>query len=87
MSQYVLLRIQSLQEELESLKKIVSHQLLQGQRKTTYIKGLWKDFEISDDDFADARNIIPAHPRNEVACIFGFCGMVQSAERRSNTNR
>jgi hypothetical protein len=40
MSQYVLLRIQSLQEELESLKKIVSHQLLQNQRKTTYIKGL-----------------------------------------------
>ena len=55
MSQYVLLRIQSLQEELESLKKIVSHQLLQGQRKTTYIKGLWKDFQINDDDFADAR--------------------------------
>ena len=58
MSQYVLLRIQSLQEELESLKKIVSHQLLQGQRKTAYIKGLWKDFEIHDDDFADARMAI-----------------------------
>ena len=58
MSQYVLLRIQSLQEELESLKKIVSHQLLQGQRKTTYIKGLWKDFEINDDDFAEARSAV-----------------------------
>ena len=58
MSQYVLLRIQSLQEELESLKKIVSHQLLQSQRKTTYIKGLWKDFEINDDDFADARSAV-----------------------------
>ena len=58
MSQYVLLRIQSLQEELESLKKIVSHQLLQGQRKTTYIKGLWKDVEINDDDFADTRSAV-----------------------------
>jgi len=58
MSQYVLLRIQSLQEELESLKKIVSHQLLQGQRKTTYIKGLWKNFEINDDNFADARSAV-----------------------------
>ena len=58
MSQYVLLRIQSLQEELESLKKIVSHQLLQNQRKTTSIKGLWRDFEISDDDFADARGAV-----------------------------
>jgi hypothetical protein len=58
MSQYVLLRIQSLQEELESLKKIVSHHLLQSQRKTTYIKGLWKDFEINEDDFADARSAV-----------------------------
>jgi len=58
MSQYVLLRIQSLQEELESLKKIVSHQLLQSQRKTTSIKGLWKDFEINDDDFADAKRVL-----------------------------
>lgn len=58
MSQYVLLRIQSLQEELESLKKIVNHQFLQGHRKTTSIKGLWKDFEINDDDFAEARSAV-----------------------------
>lgn len=58
MSQYVLLRIQSLQEELESLKKLVTHQLLQNSRRQTYIKGLWKDFEISDDDFADARKAV-----------------------------
>jgi hypothetical protein len=58
MSQYVLLRIQSLQEELEGLKKIVSHQMLQNPPKATYIKGLWKDFEIHDDDFADARRAI-----------------------------
>ena len=58
MSQYVLLRIQSLQEELESLKKIVSHQLLHNPCKPTYIKGLWKDLEITDDDFADAKRAI-----------------------------
>ena len=58
MSQYVLLRIQSLQEELESLKKIVSNQLLHSPRKKTSIKGLWKDFEINDDDFADARSAV-----------------------------
>jgi hypothetical protein len=57
MSQYVLLRIQSLQEELESLKKIVSHQLLQN-RKPTYIRGLWKDFDINDDDIAQAKRAI-----------------------------
>ena len=58
MSQYVLLRIQSLQEELESLKKIVSNQLLHSPRKKTSIKGLWKDFEVYDEDFADARMAI-----------------------------
>ncbi|MEY3305790.1 MAG: hypothetical protein ACK5C4_01100 [Pseudanabaena sp.] len=58
MSQYVLLRIQSLQEELESLKKIVSNQLLHSPRKKTSIKGLWKDFEVYDEDFTDARMAI-----------------------------
>ena len=58
MSQYVLLRIQSLQEELESLKKIVNSQLLHNPRKKTSIKGLWKDFEIRDEDFTDARMAI-----------------------------
>ncbi|NMF60509.1 hypothetical protein [Pseudanabaena yagii] len=58
MSQYVLLRIQSLQEELESLKKIVRHQLLRNPRKPTNIKGLWKDLEITDDDFADAKKAV-----------------------------
>ncbi len=58
MSQYGLLRIQSLQEELESLKKIVSSQLLHTSRKKTSIKGLWKDFEIHDEDFTDARMAI-----------------------------
>ena len=55
MNQYVVLRIQSLQEELESLKKIVSNQLLHSPRKKTSIKGLWKDFEIHDEDFTNAR--------------------------------
>ncbi|MFO0257942.1 MAG: hypothetical protein ACK52T_09880 [Pseudanabaena sp.] len=58
MSQYVLLRSQSLQEELERLKKIVSSQLLHTSRKKTSIKGLWKDFEIHDEDFTDARMAI-----------------------------
>jgi hypothetical protein len=67
MSQYVLLRIQSLQEELESLKKIVSHQLLQNHRQPTYIKGLWKDFAISDDDFTEAKRAVfkDAHNWND----------------------
>jgi hypothetical protein len=32
--------------------------LLHSPRKKTSIKGLWKDFEIHDEDFTDARMAI-----------------------------
>ena len=49
MSQYVLLRIQAIQEELEALKKAVIHQL-EGTRNKTQIKGLWREVVITDED-------------------------------------
>ncbi len=54
MSQYLLLRIQSLQEELENLKKLVD----QNPRKKTHIKGLWKGFDINQNDFVSAKNAV-----------------------------
>jgi hypothetical protein len=51
MSQYVLLRIQVIQEELEALKKMVIHH-------QTQIKGLWKDVGISDDDLEEAKKAV-----------------------------
>ena len=57
MSQYVLLPIQVIQEELEALKKTVIHQL-EGSRNKTQIKGLWKDFVISDDDLEEAEKAV-----------------------------
>ena len=57
MSQYVLLRIQVIQEELEALKKTVIHQL-EGSRNKTQIKGLWKDVGISDDDLEEAKKAV-----------------------------
>ncbi|MFM7717479.1 MAG: hypothetical protein ACKO7A_33655 [Microcystis sp.] len=57
MSQYVLLRIQVIQEELEALKKTVIHQL-EGSRNKTQIKGLWKDVVISDDDLEEAEKAV-----------------------------
>ena len=51
MSQYVLLRIQVIQEELEVLKKtVIDHQ--------TQIKGLSNDVVISDDDFEKAKKAV-----------------------------
>lgn len=57
MSQYVLLPIQVIQEELEALKKTVIHQL-EGSRNKTQIKGLWKDVGISDDDLEEAKKAV-----------------------------
>lgn len=57
MSQYVLLRIQAIQEELEALKKTVIHQL-EGSRNTTQIKGLWKDILVTDEDLELAEKAI-----------------------------
>jgi hypothetical protein len=57
MSQYVLLRIQAIQEELEALKKTVIYQI-EGSRNQTQIKGLWKDVVISDDDLEEAEKAV-----------------------------
>ena len=57
MSQYVLLRIQVIQEKLEAFKKTVIHQL-EGSRNQTQIKGLWKDVVISDDDLEEAEKAV-----------------------------
>jgi hypothetical protein len=57
MSQYVLLRIQAIQEELEALKKTVIHQL-EGSQNQTQIRGLWKDIIVSDEDLELAKNAV-----------------------------
>ena len=57
MSQYVLLRIQAIQEELEALKKTVVHQL-EGSRNSTQIKGLWENILITDEDLEEAEKAV-----------------------------
>ncbi len=57
MSQYVLLRIQAIQEELEALKKTVVHQI-EGSRNKTQIQGLWKDVVITDEDLEEAKQAV-----------------------------
>ena len=57
MSQYVLLRIQAIQEELEALKQTIVHQLEESRNKTQ-IKGLWKDVVITDEDLEEAEKAV-----------------------------
>jgi hypothetical protein len=55
MSHYVLQRIQAIQDELETLKKIVESES-QNTYKVVKIQGLWKGIDITDQDLMEAKN-------------------------------
>jgi hypothetical protein len=57
MNSYVLQRIQAIEEELATLKKIISEPS-QANCKETSIKGLWKDVTLNEDDFLEAERAI-----------------------------
>ena len=57
MSHYVLQRIQAIQDELETLKKIVESES-QNTSKVVKIQGLWKEIDITDQDLMEAKNSV-----------------------------
>ena len=57
MSEYVLARIEAIQQELEALRKLVAHQV-QNTKRPTHLKGLWKDIEITDKDIEAAKQAV-----------------------------
>ncbi len=57
MSQFVLQRIQAIQDELENLKKLVQSQNKE-QPKTTKIQGLWQNITINEQDFTEAEKSV-----------------------------
>jgi hypothetical protein len=57
MSHYVLQRIQAIQDELETLKKIVESES-QNTSKVVKIQGLWKGIDITDQDLMEAKNSV-----------------------------
>jgi len=57
MANYLLVRIEALQEELDRLRQAVLHQS-QGEQHPTQLRGLWNGVEFSDDDFVAARQIV-----------------------------
>jgi hypothetical protein len=59
MSHYVLQRIQAIQDELETLKKIVESES-QNTSKVVKIQGLWKGIDITDQDLMEAKNSVIA---------------------------
>jgi hypothetical protein len=59
MSHYVLQRIQAIQDELETLKKIVESES-QNTSEVVKIQGLWKGIDITDQDLMEAKNSVIA---------------------------
>lgn len=57
MSHYLLVRIEALQQELAILRKVVIQQT-RGEKQATQLRSLWKGIELSEDDFAAARNAV-----------------------------
>jgi hypothetical protein len=57
MSQYIIVRIQAIQDELETLKKLVSHPENEFRNKTK-IRGLWQDIIVTDEDLEEAKKAV-----------------------------
>ncbi len=57
MSQYILVRIQAIQDELETLKRLISNQEKES-RNPTKISGLWKDIVVTDEDLEEAKKAV-----------------------------
>jgi len=51
-TEYVLARIQAIEQELADLKKVIISEEIP---KKTKLKGLWKGIDISDDDLEKAK--------------------------------
>jgi uncharacterized protein YfkK (UPF0435 family) len=54
MTEYVLARIQAIQQELETLRKAVVHQI-EGPKRKTKLKGLWKGVLVNEAELKEAQ--------------------------------
>jgi hypothetical protein len=57
MSEYVLARLQALQQELEELRKAMLYET-QGPKRKIKLKGLWKGVHVTEEDVHEARRAV-----------------------------
>ena len=57
MSEYVLARIEAIQQELEELRKVVAYQV-EGPRHKAELKGLWRGLRVSEEDLQEAQRAV-----------------------------
>jgi len=55
-SEYVLARIQAIEQELADLKKVIVSEI--ESPKKTKLKGLWKGINVTDEDIDEAKHAI-----------------------------
>jgi len=56
-SSYVLARIDAIQQELEQLKRTLSC-LVEGKKRKTKLKGLWKGVEVTEEEIEEAKRAV-----------------------------
>lgn len=56
-SSYVLARIEAIQQELEQLKRALSC-LVEGKKRKTKLKGLWKGVEVTEEEIEEAKRAV-----------------------------
>ncbi|MBO1352208.1 MAG: hypothetical protein EBE86_034810 [Hormoscilla sp. GUM202] len=55
MEKYILLRIKSIQRELDELRKILERKVEGKPPRQTKIKGLWAGLEVTDEELEEAK--------------------------------
>lgn len=58
MDQYVLARLDALQQELERLRRAVAVQGSERPKRTTKLKGLWEGIDVTDEDLEEAKRAV-----------------------------
>jgi hypothetical protein len=55
--EYVLARIQTIQQELEDLRKVIARQVAASKRETR-LEGLWEGVQITDAELEEAQRSV-----------------------------
>jgi len=61
-TEYVLARIQAIEQELADIKKVLASEIENPQK--TKLKGLWKGINVTDEDIEEAKHAIFKDARN-----------------------
>lgn len=56
--QYVLARLDALQQELESLRSTVAAHGSERPKRATKLKGLWRGVQVTDEDLEEAKRAV-----------------------------